>query len=284
MIRNIIKIDEDLCTGCGKCIIGCPEGAIELIDGKAKLVSENYCDGLGACIGQCPEGAITIEKRETQPYDEKIVMDNIVKEGPEMIEAHLEHLETHGEDELLRQALEYLDEKNIKYPEKYDNASISEEIGHDCGFNCPGMKAMTLEQENNLKEKNEHAEVKQKSELTNWPIQIKLAPVEAAYYKNADLLIAADCVAASNPNFHSEFVKGKTLLMGCPKLDNANYYIEKLSQIFQANNIKTITSVIMTVPCCNGLNMIVERALMSSGKTNSVPWIKHTIDIHGHKV
>ena len=282
MIRNIIKIDEELCTGCGECVIGCPEGAIQIIDGKAKLVSENYCDGLGACIGDCPEGAISIERRESEPYDEKNVMDEIVKKGQDVILAHLEHLKNHNENDLVTQALDYLKRNKIEIPENF------QEPEHQCGFQCPGMKPIDITNENEsspgINKRTATSSNLHSSEISNWPIQIKLMPIEASYLKNSDILIAADCTAAASPNFHPKFVKNKVLMMGCPKLDDADDYIQKLSHIFERNHIRSVTILMMTVPCCRGLQMIIDRALEISGKSNTIPFQTDVIDIRGEQI
>ena len=220
--RKIVKIDEDKCTGCGLCIPNCAEGALQLIDGKARLVKEIYCDGLGACLGHCPEGAITIEERNAREFDEGAT------------KKYLEQIKKKEEKKL------------------------------PCG--CPGTAVKTL------KPKNE-------SELINWPVQLKLVPVEAPYLKNADLLIAADCVGFSYPDFHQDLLKGKALVIACPKLDEADVYIEKLSEIFRVNNLKGITVAHMEVPCCFGLNEIVSKALKLSG--TKIPLKEITINIQG---
>ncbi len=309
MLRNIIKIDEELCTGCGDCVNGCPEGAIQLIDGKARLVGEIYCDGLGACIGNCPTGAIEVEKREAEPYDEIKTMENIVKHGDNTIIAHLEHLKKHGEEEYMEQAKHYLKDHGFGIPAEYDkfqpqggcacgiggnldlelpdldnNSPESQHLSsHGTHFHgCPGSKSMTLKTEPVSKsEAVVEGNIKQQSELRNWPIQLKLAPTKAQYFHNADLLISADCVGSSYPNFHSDLIKGKTLLICCPKLDDAQYYIEKLAQIFAQNEINSITTAIMTVPCCSGLNYIIDKALEMAGKQSEIPVNRKIITIEG---
>jgi ferredoxin len=266
--RKIIKIDADKCNGCGKCIPNCPEGALQMIDGKARLISDLFCDGLGACIGYCPEGAITIEEREAEPYDEKKVMENIIKQGKNVITAHLEHLKGHGETGLLNQALEVLKKKKIKNP-MYAHA-------------CPGSATMDFRSEKR-KAKNEKQRNVSKgvSELRQWPIQIKLVPVFAPYFKNADLLIAADCVPFAHANFHSALLKDKILLIGCPKLDDAGFYTEKITQILKNNDVKSVACAHMEVPCCFGLVSIVREAIASSGK--AIPLEEVNIGIKGNK-
>lgn len=269
--RNIIKINEKKCNGCRLCIPNCPEGAIQIIDGKARLISDLFCDGLGACIGHCPKGAITIEEREAEPYDEKKVMKNIAKQGGNVIRAHLEHLKEHDEKEYLQQALNYLKEKNIKI-------DFNEESRNE--FNsCPGSKMMDLR--NKKKETSSNTLLKQESELIQWPIQLNLLSQNATYFKDADLLLAADCVPFAYANFHSDFLKNKILMIGCPKLDDVEYYEEKLTDILKSNNIKSITVVNMEVPCCFGLQNIAENAIRNSGKT--IPLRQTIITISGGK-
>jgi ferredoxin len=271
--RNIIKINEKKCNGCNLCIPNCPEGAIQIIDGKARIISDLFCDGLGACIGYCPKGAITIEKREAEPYNETKVMENIVKQGKNVIKAHLEHLKKHGEENYLKQALDYLKEKKIKI-------DLNENIKIPVFNSCPGSMMIDLRGRN--KETSSDSKTRQNSELTQWPIQLNLLSQNAPYFNNADLLIAADCVPFAYANFHSDFLKGKTLMIGCPKLDDIKYYEEKLTDILKFNSIKSITIVNMEVPCCFGLQNIAENAIKNSGKT--IPLRQTIIKISGEKI
>lgn len=265
MKRRIIKIDEDKCTGCGECIPDCPEGALQIIDGKARLISDLFCDGLGACIKKCPENAMTIEEREAEEYNEKKVMVNIIKGGINVIKAHLKHLKEHGEEKLLKEAIEYMKENNIEVPEFEDKP---------CG--CPG--SMQRDMRNKMSASNNNIEMH--SELRNWPIQLKLINPNAPYLDNIDLLISADCVPFTYANFHSKFLKGKVLMMLCPKLDSdIDSYIEKLANIFKTKNIKSITIVRMEVPCCGGVEMIVEAALKKANKNIIIK--EYTISIDG---
>ena len=266
MKRRIIKIDEDKCTGCGICIPDCPEGALQIIDGKARLISDLFCDGLGACIKACSENAMEIEEREAEEYDESKVMVNIVKGGENVIKAHLKHLKDHGEDKLFNEAVKYLKDNNMEVPNM-------EEHKH-CG--CPG--SMQKDMRNQFRGDNN---IQMNSELRNWPIQLKLINPNANYLDNADLLIAADCVPFSYPNFHSRFLKNKTLLMFCPKLDTGiDSYIEKLVNIFTNKNIKSISIVRMEVPCCGGVEMIVEKALEIANKNIIIK--EYTISTDGN--
>jgi len=254
MKRKIIKIDEEKCTGCGLCIPECPEGAIQLIDGKARLVSDLFCDGLGACLGFCPEGAISVEEREAEPYDEKKVMENIVKQGDNTIRAHLKHLKDHGETEFLRQAMEYLKENNI-------NITVKEEetMDHQHFSGCPGSQSVDLAVETS---DNSPMQGKRPSQLTHWPIQMHLISPNAPHYRNADLLLAADCVAFSMGDFHKDFLQGKKLAIACPKLDDGKQvYIDKLTALIDMAKINTLTVLIMQVPCCGGLLSLAQQVV-----------------------
>lgn len=293
MKRKIIKIDEEKCTGCGLCIPNCPEGALQIIDGKVRLISDLFCDGLGACLGHCPEGAILIEEREAEPYDEYKVMENVVKGGKNVIKAHLEHLKDHNEKEFLAQAIDFLKKNNMEIPLEEKKEEKREHTG------CPGSKAIALKEIKEEKipafsgcpgarmlaiggdKKEEHEkEVNLKSELQNWPIQLTLLSPHAPYLKDADLLIAADCVAFAYPNFHQKFLKGKILTLFCPKLDTTiEEYIDKLSYIFKNSDIKSITLLHMEVPCCFGTDHIVKRALNKAEK--DIKLEKHVISLKG---
>jgi len=255
--RKIIKIDEDKCNGCGKCLPKCPEGALQLIDGKVRLVSDLFCDGLGACIGHCPRGAISIEEREAIKYDENKVMQIIVKQGENVIKAHLEHLKEHNQDKYLKTALDFIRLNNISLPK----SNTSHTAHAACG--CQGSKVMDFRQEGKTKS---GPKIKIDSELRQWPVQINLVPVNAPYFENADVLIAADCVGFAYANFHQDLLKGKILLVGCPKLDDAESYQEKLAEIFKNNKIKSVTCAHMQVPCCFGLMKVLEGAIEASGK------------------
>jgi len=277
--RKIIKIDEDKCNGCGKCVPNCPEGALQIIDNKARLVSDLFCDGLGACIGQCPEGAITVEEREAEPYDESKVMENIVKQGKNVIKAHLKHLRDHSQTEYYRQAMEFLKEKGIENPEEIDKVITTG--GGDLGqpySGCPGSRVLDMRNEKELTGGSEIIST-EPSQLKQWPVQIMLVPVNAPYFENSDLLISADCVPFSYPGFHRDFLKGKVLLVGCPKLDDAAFYKDKIAEILKNNNINSITVVYMEVPCCFGLVKVVEEAVKASGK--NIPLENVEISIRG---
>ena len=231
MIRKIVQIDEAKCNGCGLCIGGCHEGALQLIDGKAKLVSDSYCDGLGACLPDCPTGAITIMEREAEGFDEAAVGTHLASQ-----------------------------EKAIHTPP----------IG-----GCPGSMARMI----NRQAAAPCAVSAQESELRQWPCQLQLVPVNAPYFEQAHVLIAADCAAYACADIHAKFMRNKITLIGCPKLDEANY-ADKLAQILKLNEIKSITVVRMEVPCCGGLVNAVKEAIIKSGKM--IPWSVAIIGTDGN--
>ena len=227
MIRKIIKIDEEKCIGCGACAAACHEGAIDMIDGKAKLVRENYCDGLGDCLPACPVDAISFEEREAPAYDEEAVKQAQLKKSADTL---------------------------------------------PCG--CPGTQSKALKRETISAESTQSIQ----SQLMQWPCQIKLVPVNAPYFDDANLLIAADCTAYAYGNFHNEFIKGHITIVGCPKLDEGDY-ADKLTQIIANNNIKSVKIVRMEVPCCGGIVNAAKRANQNSGKF--IPWQVVTISTNG---
>ena len=285
-VRKIIEIDEDLCNGCGNCIPNCPEGALQVIDDKARLISDLFCDGLGACIGECPIDAIKVIEREAEPYNETIVMANIVKAGTNTIIAHLKHLKDHGEMKLYGEANEYLKNNNIDNPlEKGEQNKMETEERLPCG--CPSSRVMdlrdedqcegpvtTVKTETTVAADAKSAKIEQllkeltvrESKLRQWPVQIMLVPPTAPYLNGSDLLIAADCVPFAYPNFHEDMLEGKMLLIGCPKLDDSEFYLKKFTDIFKQNDIKSVTVAHMEVPCCFGMTSIVNQAIGQSGK------------------
>lgn len=265
MLRDIITIENEKCNGCGQCITGCPEGALQIIDGKARLVSDLFCDGLGACIGNCPQGAIKIERKEAEPYDEYRVMENIVKGGEHVIQAHLKHLKDHGQHEYLEQATEYLEQRSLFIPDFKEKTKC----------NCPSTMSKKIN-----REETKATTVNLTPQLNNWPIQLSLMNPDAEYFENADLLISADCAPFSYPNFQEKFLKDKILIMFCPKLDKTiDAYVEKLAYIFGNKNIQSITIVHMEVPCCSGIEIIVKRALEKAQKVITIK--DYTISISG---
>lgn len=274
--RKVIKIDADKCNGCGDCIPNCPEGAIQIIDAKARLVSDLFCDGLGACIGHCPQGAITIEEREARGYNEREVMENIVKHGKNVVVAHLNHLKEHHQHDYLTQALEYLKLKKIDIPVK-ELFSSAETVSHSA---CPGSKMIDLRNQNKTgAAKKAPTGV---SELRQWPVQLRLVPSSAPYFEDADLLISADCVPYAYADFHQDLLKDKILLVGCPKLDDTELYRNKIIQSIKNNKIKSITYAHMEVPCCFGFLPIIKEAIAESGK--DVPFHEVNIGIKGERI
>ena len=257
--RKIIKIDQDKCNGCGECIPNCPEGAIQIIDNKARLISDLFCDGLGACIGHCPQGAITIEEREAEKYDERRVMENIVKQGKNTIIAHLKHLKEHKEEGYLSEAMKFLKERCIEVSLEADKAHGHGHVG------CPGAKVAEFKKKDSAAAHAHGAET-QESQLGQWPIQLKLVPAFAPFLDNADILIAADCVPFAYADFHQDLLKGKVLLVGCPKFDDIELYTQKIAQILEYNNVKSITYAHMEVPCCFGLMPVIQQAISGLGK------------------
>jgi len=250
MIRKIIKINEDLCNGCGECVTGCSEGAIAIIDGKAKLVKEEYCDGFGDCIGNCPLGAITIEERECNEFDEQATKQHLFQNfGESAVKKMEEAMRRHSISE--------------KQKEKINLNSIS---------GCPGKQSIDL-RNNNYDDTNYFIQ----SRLQNWPIQIHLLPIKAPYYKNANLLLAADCSAFAYGNFHSEFMTNRITAIGCPKLDDLNIYFEKLTAILMNNDIDSVTVVYMEVPCCMGIVRLAEESIKRSKKEILLKKVKLSI-------
>ncbi|MAG20465.1 4Fe-4S ferredoxin [archaeon] len=266
MIRKIVEIDEEKCDGCGLCIPDCPEGALQMIDGKARVISDIYCDGLGACIGACPQDAIKVVEREAEAYDEKKVMERIVKQGKEVIKAHLEHLKEHNEEKYLKEAEEYLEENGIENP----IGKIEEKEFQG----CPGTAVQ------DFRDKESSEIKKQESELKQWPVQLHLVG-PAPYFEDSDLLIAADCVPFAYGNFHSDFLKGKSLVIACPKLDEVSDYSDRLGSIIKECNVKSVTVVTMEVPCCFGLQSIAEEAVKKSGKDIEVK--TEIVTVQGNK-
>lgn len=269
MKRTIINIDEEKCTGCGLCIGGCHEGALQLIDGKARLVSTLFCDGLGACIGECPEGAITLEEKEAEPYNESLVMERISPKGKATVLAHLRHLREHGEFAYVKEGIKWLAENNVLpeairefQDETHGHGGHAGHHGH--GGACPGSSMMQFGR-NNEPEPETQGDVS--SQLTHWPIQLHLLSPEAPYFRDADVVLAADCVAFSFGNFHQRFLKGKSLAIACPKLDSEKErYVEKLKMMIDDARINTLSVLMMEVPCCGGLLQLVNMARTKAGR------------------
>jgi NAD-dependent dihydropyrimidine dehydrogenase PreA subunit len=241
--RKIIEIDEEKCDGCGQCVIGCAEGALDIIDGKAKVISDNLCDGLGACIGECPQGALTIVEREAEEFDEAAV------------EAHL------------------------------SRQQVAEPAGESLPCGCPSAQLQTFVPQSACQKANQPAafagagsalstanrkvgaasEAGTASALAHWPIQVRLIPPTAPFLKGADLLVVADCVPVAFPTLHRDFLQGKAVMVGCPKFDDGEAYIQKFSEIFESAGIKSVTVIVMEVPCCSGLPMMVKKGIAHAG-------------------
>ncbi|MCP3965544.1 MAG: 4Fe-4S dicluster domain-containing protein [Lentisphaerae bacterium] len=267
MKRKIIEIDESKCNGCGLCIPNCPEGALQVIDGKARLVSDLFCDGLGACVGNCPIGAMKVVEREAEPYDERRVMrEKIIPAGHNTIMAHLRHLKEHGAEDLLADALEVLREHGMD-PVAAGVFNPVKDASAPTPCQCPGSIAQTFEHD----DEDDAPAGDVKSELRQWPVQLMLVSPNAPYFNNADLLVSADCVPFAYGDFHNKLLKGKAVVTFCPKLDQTlDIYVDKLTEIFRHNNIKSVTIARMEVPCCGGTEHIVRKALAASGKEPEV--------------
>ena len=241
-VRNIIHIDEEKCNGCGACATKCVEGAIQMIDGKAKLVSDVYCDGLGACIGECPTGAITIEKREAESFDEIAV------------EKHLQH-DSHAREDNL--------------PCGCPGSAVQQ-------FQCPSTKVAEF----NTPVYRAHS--RQPSTLGHWPVQLTLVPPRAPFLKDADVVLTAHCVPFAYANFHQDFLKGNALLIACPKLDDVEAHLEKLTQIIAQSGLKSLTVIRMEVPCCSGLVRLAQQAIARSGR--DIPLEEVVVSIRGEVI
>ena len=221
-LRKIIEINEDLCDGCGQCVVACAEGAIAIIDGKAKVISENLCDGLGACMGECPTGALKIVEREAEEFDE------------EAVEKHLENLQ--------------------------QNRSETNETQPETACGCPSRQVQIF-QNSGQGARSEQGDQRADSALAHWPVQICLVPANAKFLKGADLLVLADCVAVAYPDLHKELLQGKAVMMGCPKFDDIDAYAEKFAEVFKQAGIRSVTTVTMEVPCCSGLPQVVKKGM-----------------------
>lgn len=238
--RKIIQIDEERCNGCGQCVVACAEGAIQIINGKAKLIADTYCDGLGACLGECPEDALQIIERQADDFDEKAVE---------------EHLKTSAASGSLP-------------------ATPVQDV-------CPSamIRTFNVEKRASNAERSVATAEQEESALAHWPVQLRLVPPTAPFLKNADVLVAADCTPVAYPAFHQDFLKGKVVMLGCPKFDDAEAYIQKFAQIFNNADINSVTVLVMEVPCCQGLPMIVQKGMELAGK--KIPVEKVVISARG---
>jgi ferredoxin len=240
--RKIIEIDENRCDGCGLCVPTCAEGAIQVIGGKARLVADKYCDGLGACLGDCPKGALKVIEREAEDFDQAAAENHVASQK---------------------------------------SFIVSEAIPMACG--CSSTMIRTFPMQQSCEKANEPiSQAGGVSALSHWPVQIRLVPPTAPFLKGADLLVAADCTPVAYPRFHEDFLKGKAVLVGCPKLDDAEAYVHKFAQIFREGEIKSITVLVMEVPCCQGLPVIIQRGMAMAGK--DIPLKKVVISSRGEVV
>ncbi|MFO8236456.1 MAG: 4Fe-4S binding protein [Bacteroidales bacterium] len=296
MRREIINIDEEKCDGCGLCIPNCHEGALQLIDGKARLISDLMCDGLGACIGHCPKDAITIQEREAEPYDEEKVMEDMIPKGKSTIIAHLKHLKDYKEFGYMKQGMNYLKgkEKELDFDlnevieavhsagQEQETVTENHEDEEECGNGharggCPGSMSKSFDQVSEI-QNTELTGVP--SALKHWPVQMHLVNPSSPHYKGADLLLAADCVAYAMGNFHAKYLKGKALAIACPKLDsNKEVYVQKLIALMNETNINTLTVMKMEVPCCGGILQMAQMA--SEYAKRKVPVKEITVGIRG---
>jgi len=258
MIREIVRIDEEKCDGCGLCVPACAEGAIRIVDGKARLIAENLCDGLGACLGHCPKDAIIIEKRQADEFDEAAVTA---------------HLKTEGKPAPAHHAPQHTAHAHAGCP----SAQVKSFAPPAHGGGCPSAALRTLAPQPEPAAADTAGT--RPSELRQWPVQMHLVPPSAPFLQGADLLLAADCAPFAYADFHKDLLKGKALLIGCPKLDDGQAYLQKLTAMLQQNDIKSLTVVHMEVPCCSGLIMIARQAVSASGK--EVPLETVRVGIHG---
>lgn len=267
MLRNIIVIDEEKCDGCGDCVTSCVEGALQLIDGKAKLISELYCDGLGACIGNCPQNAITVIEKECEAYNEEKTLENILPQGKKVVLAHLGHLYKHGQMNYFETALRVLAAKGIA-------VDISEIVRPKQTVSTPAEKSQPPEMAECCSSETAA------SELQNWPIQLHLVNPRNDSFTGKDLLITADCVPFALKNFHEVFLRDKPVVIACPKLDsNKDAYFQKLMVMFRETGVRSVTVVVMEVPCCSGLVHLVKKALESSD--TEIPFTYKVVGIEG---
>lgn len=253
VLRQIIKIDEERCNGCGLCVTACAEGALQIVDGKARIVSEQYCDGLGACLGECPQGAISFETREAEEFDE---------------EATLKHLEEVGISS---------DAHRAHGMESSSHAVQSAHSHSHGGFVCPSMRVIDRTNEAPRDESTAETPLTA-SELRQWPVKLYLVNPTASYFQDANLLVCADCVPFTLGSFHPQLLRGKVVVAGCPKFDESELYLEKLTQIFRQNDIRSVTVAMMEVPCCSGLLRLVEAAVSAAGKSIPIDSVVISLD------
>jgi NAD-dependent dihydropyrimidine dehydrogenase PreA subunit len=257
MIRKMVKIDEEKCNGCGLCVPSCAEGAIQIIDGKARLIADNLCDGLGACLGDCPVDAISIEEREADEFDEVAVEDHLKKTGRKPQPHHHEAAALTG---------------------GCPSAAVKSFAAPAAGGGCPSARTMNFSEQ---KEEQSQSVGSRPSRLAQWPIQLHLLPPTAPFFQNADVVLAADCAPFAYADFQEVLLKGKALAIACPKLDNTEPYVDKLVAMITQSNIKSLTVVHMEVPCCNGLIFMARQAIEKSGR--DIPFDTVCIGIRGDR-
>jgi len=249
MLRKIVRIDADKCDGCGLCVPSCAEGAIKIVDGKAVLAADNLCDGLGACLGDCPRDAITVEEREADEFDEEAVEKHLAAQG--------------------KPALHHAAATQQAAPQAAAH-------GHG-GGGCPGARAMSFNRPQAAEQASPAGS--RQSQLAQWPVQLHLVPTTAPYFQGADLLITADCVPVAYAGYHEDFLKGKAVVMGCPKLDDNQFYQQKLTELLTKSDVRSVTVLKMEVPCCGGIAIAARQALAACGK--QLPYREVTIGIQG---
>ncbi len=298
--RTIIEIDQDRCNGCGACETGCPEGALKVIGGKARLVGESLCDGLGACIGRCPVDAIRVVEREAEEYDETAVIKEMLPQGAAVLAAHFAHLDRHGQDLYLNIAAEYLRSQGIAPPQGFERFGAARQApaffkpcgggapakprGQAHGGGCPGSAERTIARPGGAASSGASSIASAgsavrsgASALANWPIQLHLANPRSPHFEGADVLIAADCTAFALGSFHAELLAGRSLVIACPKLDSGkDLYLSKLTAII--GQARSVTVAIMEVPCCSGLLKLAQEARDASGAETAIEAIVVGID------
>ncbi|MCL4505582.1 MAG: 4Fe-4S binding protein [Chloroflexi bacterium] len=278
--RQIITIDEEKCDGCGACVPSCAEGALQIVNGKARLVKESFCDGLGACLGECPQGALRVLDLEVDAYDETAVLSFLQETTPDRVEQHVAHLNVHGIVSSYNPAplgvaacpsveMRTWDDARTKARDSSQSSVVNRRsvAGGQPTAAIPLFAAS-----------EEPVAPRQRSELGQWPVQLHLLPLQAPFFHDADLYLIADCVPFAYPNLHADFLKDHAVAVGCPKLDDGRAYIAKLTQILRNNDIRSLRVVRMEVPCCGGLEYIARQALEVSGK--DIPLDSVTVNIH----
>ncbi|HAZ12636.1 MAG: hypothetical protein A2X86_11440 [Bdellovibrionales bacterium GWA2_49_15] len=257
MKRKIIKIDEELCNGCGDCVTDCSEGALQIVDGKAKLIKEDFCDGFGDCIGACPTNAITIEERETVPFDENLTKQHLLKTaGPS--------------------AVSRMEEAQKKHHPQWMPKPIPS--AHSGG--CPGSQSRQFDRSKNTQIPG--GESQQQSELAQWPVQIHLVNPQAPFFNNREIVVLNTCAGIASANIHKDYIRNRSVVVGCPKLDNTSGYAQKLASIFKNPTIPKVIVTIMEVPCCYGLSQIVQQAVAMAGRADLV-LEEHTLSLSGER-